>query len=117
MKTDKERRRLLHDSLWELLFKYAALRDELSEILLSFQLMYEDIQNSMEGIQSEMDDLEEHLETCGLELQGFHVRSGFWDPLDVIVQNEQTGNTKAKIWDGSENVEMFDEFDDELPFD
>lgn len=117
MQTDKEHRKLLHNSLWGLLFKYAALRDELSEILLSFQLMYEDIRNSMEGIQSEMDDLEEHLETCGLELQGFHVRSGSWDPLDAVGQKKQTGNTEAKVLDGSESVEMFDEFDDELPFD
>ncbi|MCD8348653.1 MAG: hypothetical protein LUD16_12060 [Lachnospiraceae bacterium] len=117
MQTEKECRKALHDSVWGLLFKYADLRDELSGVLLSFQLMYEEIQNSMEEIQAEMEDLEEHLEACSQQLQGFHMRSGSWDPFDAIRQNKQIENAEAKNWDGSESMEMFDEFDDELPFD
>ncbi|MCC8150156.1 MAG: hypothetical protein LIO96_01495 [Lachnospiraceae bacterium] len=119
MQTEKECRKALHDSVLGLLFKYADLRDELSGVLLSFELMYEEIRNSMEEIQSEMDDLEEHLEACSVELQGFHVQSGSWDPFDVDMssQNAQTVNTGSEVFESSGDMKRFDEFDDELPFD
>lgn len=117
MQAEKESRMALHNSIWELLFKYTGLRDELSGLLLSFQLMHEEMRNAMEEIEDEMEELEKHLEICGSELQGFHAAGGVWDPLDAICKMdscEPVLSDNAIVFESSATC---GEPNEELPFD
>ena len=66
-KQDKGR----NDSIWDLLYEYADIRDELEDALLSFRELHADIEYAMEDITDELERLQEHLAKCSGRLMRF----------------------------------------------
>ena len=66
-KQDKGR----NDSIWDLLYEYANIRDELEDALLSFRELHADIEYAMEDITDELERLQEHLAKCSERLMRF----------------------------------------------